>query len=297
MRWSHALLSFMIVLSSSFTVMAETSQPSEASPHHPTKSVEVKKSAEQIQEAKELEQLNAEEYRLLVLGSQVYLGRFGYGVGPFTGILDQPTKAALRAYQKYVGISETGSINKETLEHMTEDNKVLDQILPFIPKFNFEGSQWPEMVSAHGTWAVPNLPVQEALQTSQISCHRKWNLCTVSTAKLAPGYTATLLSYTNVYEIETWNESEIVTTSANTGTCVSTVLHIQRKEQSVTRLTTFEQSDSGACAKMAPKEFPMHLADGSQIYRALKHQKNQDAQRILRVNQAISSKPSPPTKP
>lgn len=297
MRWSHALFSFMLVLSFSSNVMADTSQSSEASPHHASKPVEVKKSAEQIQEAKELEQLNPEEYRLLVLGSQIYLGRFGYGVGPFTGTLDQPTKDALRAYQKYVGISETGTINKETLKHMTEDNKVLDQILPFIPKFNFEGSQWPEMFSAHGTWAVENLPVQEALQTSQVSCHQKWNLCSVSTAKLAPGFTPTLLSYTNVYEIEKWTESEIVTKSANTGTCVSTVLHIQRTEQSVTRLTTFEQSDTGPCAQMAPRDFPMHLADGSQIYRALKHQKNQDAQRILRVNQAISSKPSPPTKP
>lgn len=292
-RWSRALISLVMVFSYSSAGFAETGQPTQVHPEQ----ADVQKTPQQIQEAKELEQLSPEEFRLLVLGSQIYLGRFGYGIGPFSGELDQPTQDALRAYQKYVGISETGTINKETLEHLTDDNRTLDQILPFIPKYRFEDANWEEMVSAHGTWALPNLPVKEALQTSQISCHRKWNLCSVSTAKLAPGYTATLLSYTNLYEIETWNEAEIVTKSAKTGTCVSTILLIRHAEQSITRLTSFERSETDPCTTVIPREIPMQLTDGSQIYRALKHQKSQDAQQILRVKHIMSSKASELTTP
>jgi len=293
MRWSQALISLVMVFSFSSAGFAETTQPIQVQPEQ----ADAQQTPQQIQEAKELEQLSPEEFRLLVLGSQIYLGRFGYGIGPFSGELDQPTQDALRAYQKYVGISETGTINKETLEHLTDDNRTLDQILPFIPKYSFEDGNWEEMVSAHGTWALTNLPVKEALQTSQISCHRKWNLCSVSTAKLAPGYTATLLSYTNLYEIETWNESEIVTKSAKTGTCVSTILRIRHVEQSITRLTSFERSETDACATVVPREIPMQLADGAQIYRALKQKKRQDAQQILRVNHILSSKASESTTP
>ncbi len=293
MRWSQALISLVMVFGFSSAGFAGSTQPIQVQPEH----ADAQQTPQQIQEAKELEQLSSEEFRLLVLGSQIYLGRFGYGIGPFSGELDRPTQDALRAYQKYVGISETGTINKETLEHLTDDNRTLDQILPFIPKYSFEDVNWEEMVSAHGTWALANLPVNEALQTSQISCHRKWNLCSVSTAKLAPGYTATLLSYTNLYDIETWNESEIVTKSAKTGTCVSTILRIRHAEQSITRLSSFERSETDACATVVPHEIPMQLADGSQIYRALKQQKNQDAQRILRVNDIRSSKASESTAP
>jgi len=270
---------------------AETSAPTDAHSDHSAKKGESQKTSQQIKEEIELESLKPEEYRLLVLGTQIYLGRFGYGVGPFTGILDQQTQDALRAYQKNVGIPETGTINKETLKRLTDDNSTLDQILPFLPNFNFEGENWDEMMAAHGTWALENLPVAEALQTSQISCHRKWNLCTVSTAKLKPGYTPTLLSYTNVYEVEVWGDGAITTKPAKTGTCVTTILQIQRKEPSVSRLTSFERTQSGACAKVSTKNVRMQLADGSQIYRALKQQKIQDAQRILRVKPSKESKP------
>ncbi len=37
-----------------------------------------------------------EEFRTLITGVQIFLGRFGYGVGPYTGMLDQTTKNALK---------------------------------------------------------------------------------------------------------------------------------------------------------------------------------------------------------
>ena len=93
----------------------------------------------------------------------------------------------------------------------------------------------------------------------------------------------------NIYEIESWNESSIITQPAKTGSCVSTILRIQRNDSSITRLTSFERSTSGICAKVMPRNIQMHLADGSQIYRALKQQKVQDSKRIFRVMENISS--------
>ena len=144
MQWSRIVSSLVLMLCVSSVVFADTSKQA---------------TAQRIQEEKELAKLNPEEFRLLVLGTQIFLGRFGYGVGPFTGEFDQRTQEALRAYQKYTGISETGTINKETLKHLTDDNGILDRILPFLPQFEFEDKNWPETVSAHGTWAMENLPV------------------------------------------------------------------------------------------------------------------------------------------
>lgn len=291
MRWSRIFTSCVMLFCFSTGAFAESSNPTDAHSDHSSQKGESQKTSEQIKEEKELDSLKPEEYRLLVLGTQIYLGRFGYGVGPFTGTLDQSTQDALRAYQKNKKISETGAINKETLKHLTDDNSTLDQILPYLPNFKFQGENWDEMISAHGTWALENLPVAEALQTSQLSCHRKWNICTVSTAKLIPGYTSTLMSYTNVYEVEGWSEDAITTKPSKTGTCVTTILQIQRKEPSVSRLTSFERAPSGPCAKVSTKNVQMQLADGSQIYQALKQRKTQDARQILRVKQITASKP------
>ena len=288
MRLNHMLVGIAFLFSFASIAFAESSE----SPHsHSTtanKPQPTEKNPDQINQEQELGKLTPEEYRLLVLGTQIYLGRFGYGIGPFTGKFDQQTQYALKAYQKNVGIAENGKINKETLQHLTDDNSILDQILPFIPRFSFNDKQWNEVVSANGTWALEHLPVSEALQTSQISCHKKWNLCSVSTAKLATGYTPTLLSYMNIYEIKSWDESTIVTKPARTGTCISTTLHIKRKDASIIRLASFERTDSGTCTKVVPRNIKMQLADGSKIYKALKQQKTQDARRILRVKQKTS---------
>jgi len=297
MLWSRIAASLVMLISLSSPIFADSSTQTTSDSTQTVDSAVTPPSSEQRDEEKELEQLKPEEYRLLVLGTQIYLGRFGYGVGPFTGELDEATQEALREYQQYVGIPETGNINKETLKHLTDDNSVLDRILPFLPRYNFEGDKWEEVVSAYGTWALENLPVREALQTSQISCHKTWKLCTVSTAKLTPGYTPTLVSHTNIYEIATWDDSKIISKPSKTGTCLSTTLRIQRKEESVIRISTPEKTETGPCAKVAGREVQMQLADGSQIYRALKNQKNKDAQRILRVKEMLSSDAASSEKP
>ena len=232
----------------------------------------------------ELLKQKPEEYRTLVLGTQIFLGRFGYGVGPFTGEVDEATKRALREYQHHVGLPETGEIDYQTLKQLTDDNKSLDQAIPFLPQYAFT-NQNDHVVSAQGTWARENLPVHEALQTSDFTCRRQFNVCIDSTAGLSPGHTQSLLVRTQYFEIDSWDEKIIATKPTQTGPCAITVVRIDREDKTVVRSTSVKREVNGPCAEAATFNRQFQLADGAQIYRALKRQKLKDTQKILRVTE------------
>ena len=80
---------------------------------------------------------NPDEFRTLMTGVQIFLGRFGYGVGPYTGTLDQSTKQALKAYQEKSGLSQTGDLDFPTLKRLTEDDRLLNRVVPFLPPQTF----------------------------------------------------------------------------------------------------------------------------------------------------------------
>ena len=115
MQWNHILVSAVFLCSLSTTIFAQSSKQPDSDPTRITKPNSPQKTHQQTKEEKELNKLTPEEYRLLVLGTQIYLGRFGYGIGPFNGKLDKATQDALKAYQKNVGITETVSYTHLTL--------------------------------------------------------------------------------------------------------------------------------------------------------------------------------------
>lgn len=240
----------------------------------------------------ELLKTKPEQYRMLVLGTQIFLGRFGYGVGPFTGEVDEATKQALREYQHYVGLPETGEIDYQTLKQLTDNNKTLDQAIPFLPQYAFNDQQGDHTISAQGTWARENLPVHEALQTSDFTCRRTLNVCIDSTAGLSPGNTQSLLVRTQYFEIDSWDEKSIVTKPTQTGPCAMTVVRIDREEKTIVRSTSVKREVDGPCATAPSFNRQFQLADGAQIYRALKQQKLEDTRKILRVEEPVQ--PTPP---
>ena len=235
-----------------------------------------------------------EQYRMLVLGTKIFLGRFGYGVGPFNGEVDEATKQALQEYQQYVGLPETGEIDYQTLKHLTDDNKTLDQAIPFLPQYVFTDQQGDQMVSAQGTWARENFPVHEALQTSDFTCRRTFNLCIDSTAGLSPGNTQSLLVRTQYFEIDSWDEKTIVTKPTQTGPCSMTVVRIDRADKTIVRSTSVKREVEGPCAKAQTFNRQFQLADGAQIYLALKRQKLEDTRKILRVQEPAQPTPQQP---
>lgn len=243
-------------------------------------------SPEELQAQADLEEIKSrpQEYRLLVLGVQIFLGRFGYGTGPYTGKVDEKTQAALRGYQKYVGLQETGDIDFATLKHLTEDNKILDQPLPFLPKASFNFEQWDKAIRVQGTWAAQSGLTEDAIQTSRIFCFRKDKQCIEATGVLFKGSVPVLDVLVHVYSIKEWDEDKLVSAPYDGEPCTISILRMSRKQKNVTRFVTYQQA-AGICAAVQPKDVQYHLMNGPQVHAILKQEKAKETQRILRVEE------------
>jgi len=240
---------------------------------------------------KELDMLrqNPEEFRALVTGVQIFLGRFGYGLGPFSGELDQPTKDALKAYQKKTGLAETGDINFHTLRRLTEDDTVLSRIVPFLPAQVIRIEEWDKWVEVQGSWMLKEGNTDDVLHTSRISCMREFQRCIDSTASLVNASVPQLKVHTHVYDIKEWDDDKIVTFPYDGEACALSILRISKKPTIITRFVTL-QGKPGICAKVKADDQQYLLKDGQEIYQSLKMQKAKAIQQILQVSQSSSEK-------
>ena len=240
--------------------------------------------AEELKGQKDLEALRTrpEEYRVLVLGVQIFLGRFGYGTGPYTGKMDDKTQDALRAYQRHAGLQETGDINYHTLTRLTNDNKALDQPLPFLPPAAFHLDQWDTAVQVQGTWARKSGPTDDAIHTSRIYCFREQRNCIESTALLLSGNVPILDVLTHVYAIKEWDEEKLLSKPYDGEPCTTSIIRINREGKSVTRFTAYKEG-KGVCAKVKTEDVQYQLVPGPQVYLKLKQRKAEATKRILRV--------------
>ena len=238
------------------------------------------------QAEKELASLRAEpeKFRTLVTGVQIFLGRFGYGVGPYTGKLDQPTEAALKAYQQHVGLDPTGEINFLTLKHLTEDDRVLNRIVPLLPRRVVRDQDWEKWIELQGSWMLKEGNTDDVLQTSQITCMREFKRCIDSTASLVNASVPQFKVHTHVYDIKEWDDAKIVSNPYDGEACAISVLRISRKPPLVTRFVSM-QGKTGPCAKVKAEDRQYFLEDGEKIYQILKGQKASAIQQILRVAQ------------
>ncbi len=234
---------------------------------------------------------NPEEFRALVTGVQIFLGRFGYGLGPYTGQLDQATKDALKAYQKKTGLSETGDINFHTLKRLTEDDSVLSRIVPFLPAQVTRLEEWDKWVEVQGSWMLKEGNTDDVLRTSRISCMREFQRCIDSTASLVNASVPRLKVHTHVYDIKEWDDDKIVSFPYDGEACALSILRISKKPTVITRFVTL-QGKPGICAKVKADDQQYLLKDGQEIYQSLKMQKAKAIQQILEVAQ----KPGRPGK-
>ena len=227
---------------------------------------------------------NPEEFRTLVTGVQIFLGRFGYGVGPYTGQLDQATKNALKAYQKKTGLSETGDINFHTLKRLTEDDSVLSRIVPFLPAQVTRMEKWDTWVEVQGSWMLKEGNTDDVLRTSRISCMREFQRCIDSTASLVNASVPQLKVHTHVYDIKEWDDDKIVSFPYDGEACALSILRISKNPTVITRFVTL-QGKPGICAKVKSDDRQYLLKDGQEIYQSLKMQKAKAIQQILQVAQ------------
>lgn len=230
-----------------------------------------------------------EAFRILVTGIQIFLGRFGYGLGPYTGQLDQATQDALTAYQKKTGLSVTGDVDFLTLRGLTEDDRVLNRIVPLLPLSAFRAKEWDKWVEVQGSWMLKEGNTDDVLHTSRITCMREFNRCIDSTASLVNASVPKLKVHTHVYDIKEWDEHKIVSTPYDGEACTISILRISKNPPLVTRFVS-SQGSPGACANVKANDRQYLLEDGLKIYQILKMQKSSAIQQILQVAQHSSEK-------
>jgi len=280
---SHLIVAILLLLTFSHLGFGLPSAWAADAPVSPPKKSTL---AMQKQAEEELANLRKkpEEFRMLVTGVQIFLGRFGYGVGPFTGQLDEATKQALTAYQKKTGLSVTGDINFETLQRLTEDDQVLNRIVPYLPPFQARNEDWKKWIDVKGSWMLKEGNTDDVLHTSRITCMQKFQRCIDSTASLVNGSAPQLRVHTHVYDVKEWDDHKIVSLPYDGEACAISILRISKKPLVVTRFVTL-QSGPGPCAKVKAEDRQYVLDDGRQIYQALKVQKSKAIQEILQVAQ------------
>ncbi|MEO8325995.1 MAG: peptidoglycan-binding domain-containing protein [Nitrospirota bacterium] len=237
-----------------------------------------KKGQEELDELRK----NPEEFRTLMTGVQIFLGRFGYGVGPYTGTLDQSTQEALKAYQEKSGLSQTGDLDFPTLKHLTEDDRVLNRVVPFLPPQTFHDQSWGRWVEVQGSWMLKEGNTDDVLQTSRITCIREFKRCIDSTASLVNANVPQLKVHTHVYDIQEWDDANIVSAPYDGEACAVSILRISRNPPFVTRFLSL-QGKPGPCAKVQAEDRQYVLEDGPKIYQILRMQKSEAIQQILQV--------------
>src|SRR4030095_16836004 len=120
-----------------------------------------------------------ETSQLATLGTQLLLGRLGYGIGPYSGVLDEKTKNGLREYQKQRNLPITGDpLSFETFEQVNKDTNLLDyQPASFPGLFVFLDFWQSGYVSGKGTWVLTNEKMGLPEQTTHIQCLRDKRIC------------------------------------------------------------------------------------------------------------------------
>ena len=223
-----------------------------------------------------------EEFRTLITGVQIFLGRFGYGVGPYSGVLDQSTKNALKAYQEKNELPQTGDLDFPTLKHLTEDDRLMNRVVPFLPPQTFQDQEWGVWVEVQGSSMLKEGNTDDVLQTSRITCMREFKRCIDSTASLINANVPQLKVHTHVYDIKEWDDSKIVSEPYDGEACAVSILRISRNPPLVTRFLSL-QSKPGPCGNVKPVDRQYVLEDGPKIYQILRTQKAEAIQRILQV--------------
>ncbi len=282
---SHMIVSILMMFSLVSLVFDMTPHSAQAA-DPPTASTPTSASTmkEQAEEQLDAMRNKPKEFRTLITGVQIFLGRFGYGIGPFNGKLDEKTKQALTTYQKKTGLAVTGDINFETLTRLTEDDQVLNRIVPYLPPLQSRKDEEDKWVDVQGSWMLKEGNNDDVLRTSRVTCMREFQRCIDSTASLVNGSAPSLKVHTHVYDIKEWDDNKIVSLPYDGEACAISILRISKNPLVVTRFVTV-QSSPGPCAKVKSEDRQYVLDDGPKIYQILKVQKSTAIQQILQVAQ------------
>lgn len=227
--------------------------------------------------------------RVFTFSAELLLARLGYDVAPFDGVLDEKTQKALKSYEKARGLPITGDpLAFETVEQVASDTAVLDDSPTVLPRRHVFLDLWDDgFVEAQGTWVMQGEEMAWPEQTSKISCDASAATCVEATAIVSKseGLGPSLMVDVDTYEIERWDEFEIVTKPLQLG-CTRYVRRISRPQESVSgiRSTT---SSTDSCRGLDNADKLLVLEDGGEIWQRLSDHRSQMWRELVVLNHEI----------
>ncbi len=244
-------------------------------------------------EVKELEaeiakaRKNPEQFRQMVATVQATLGMYGFGTGPFDGVLDEKTRIALRRYQQVRQLSVTGDIDAATLIAAGDDLKLFRDSPVSLPFLNVYVDGWHDgYVQAEGTWTIVGEKQAFPEQTTKIMCYKDSRICFEVTAELSTGAAGDHLSIlTTLNTIERWDEYEITTKPYVRG-CVAYTIRISRLSKAVTgyrmRNPEHQMAIPEVCKGLNP-ELQLKLANGFDVHWELYRKRGEKMKGLLQA--------------
>lgn len=141
--------------------------------------------------------------------------------------------------------------------------------------FHLSGEPTQQRIMANGTWLdptpasrTPSGAVQSRLQTSAIECNQSRMQCLESVAVVEVMQKSFLEAQARAYEIESWNEREIVTRPLQVDKCRVQVIVLNHVDKAVeARVTLPGDKTPELCPGVAAS---MKLEDGSKLIDRLK---------------------------
>ena len=229
------------------------------------------------------------QHRLLTFVAQTLLGRLGYDVGPFDGVLGDRAQAALRLYQKNRGLPVTGDpLSFETNKQINADYVALNEQIVSLPQLSVRTDAWDAgYVSAEGTWTIQGEELAWPEQTSRIRCFLGLGICLEATAVIEtrPFGTGEHLSVElNTYEIERWDDTELVTKPRHDALCVQHILRISRVQESVTGIRSTVSTEE-LCKGISEKY--LVLADGLEWSQKLQKRQAEAWRNLTQVSPSL----------
>lgn len=252
------------------------------------------KQTEKDEYLKELEKEkkdNPKEYektkKAFVFTAELLLGSLGYGIEPFDGILDEKTKNALKTYEKKRNIPESGDpLSFDTIEQLQADMETFEYKPISLPLLHIFTDFWDNgFVSASGTWVFSNDKMGEPEQSSKIICDRSTNTCTEATAIIYHSGNYGLFVDIDRYEIERWDEHEIVT-KPREFECTRYVIRFNKLQKSVTKIRS-TISNEGMCKGIEDNEKYLVLTDGFKVYWELYQESRKKWRQLLNISPAL----------
>jgi hypothetical protein len=138
-------------------------------------------------------------------------------------------------------------------------------------------------VEARGTWVMQDAkPGGDEEQVTQITCFRDSGLWIESTALVSRDtLTSVLLVFTDIYDIESWDDVEIVTKPKD-ALCARVVKRMNRVQNSITAIRS-TISTNGLCSGLERREIHLKLEDPFKVYWRLHQQQRAKYLELTRI--------------